>query len=79
MNLLIIKTLKDGTKIRNLVNYPTEAESLSAMYYELWYSSSDENVVSVVAELISDEGWVAKCERYAVPMPEPVQESEVSA
>lgn len=65
MNLLVIKTLKDGQIIRTLMNYPTENEAMSALYYELWYSTSDTNVTSVVAELITDNGNVTKCERWS--------------
>lgn len=79
MNLLIIKTLTDGTVARSLMNYPTENEALSAMYYELWYATSNADVVSVVAEIITDYGNVTKCERYTAPVPVPVEESEVSA
>ena len=52
MNLLVIKTLTDGTKARTLLNYETENEALSALYYELWYATSNADVVAVVAELI---------------------------
>ena len=78
MNLLVIKTLTDGTIARSLVNYPSENEALSALYYELWYATSNTAVFSVVAELISDDGRVAKCERYFAPVsnPVPVEESE---
>ena len=67
MNLLVIKTLTDGTIARSLLNYPSENEALSALYYELWYASSNADVLSVVAELISDDGRVTKCERYSRP------------
>lgn len=78
MNLLIIKTLTDGTVTRSLLNYPTENEALSALYYELWYATSNDGVVSVVAEIITDNGNVTKCERYFAPVsnPVPVEESE---
>lgn len=69
MNLLVIKTLTDGTKARSLLNYETETEALSALYYELWYATSNADVVAVVAELITDDGRVAKCERYFAPVP----------
>ena len=68
MNLLVIKTLADATMVRTLVNYATENEALAALYYELWYSTSDENVKAVVVEIISDDGRIIKCERYAVPI-----------
>ena len=79
MNLLIIKTLTDGTVTRSLLNYPTENEALSAFYYELWNATSNDDVVSAVAEIITDYGNVTECERYFAPAPVPVEESEVSA
>ena len=69
MNLLVIKTLTDGTVTRSLLNYPTETEALSALYYELWYASSNDEVFSIVAEIITDYGNVTKCERYTAPVP----------
>ena len=76
MNLLVIKTLTDGTVARSLLNYPTENEALSALYYELWYATSNDSVVSVVAEIITDYGNVTKCERYTAPIPVPVPDEE---
>lgn len=80
MNLLVIKTLTDGTVTRSILNYPTENEALSALYYELWYATSNDGVVSVVAEIITDYGNVTKCERYTAPktapVPVPDEESE---
>lgn len=76
MNLLIIKTLTDGTITRSILNYPTENEALSALYYELWYATSNDGVISVVAEIITDYGNVTKCERYTAPVPNPVPEEE---
>ena len=76
MNLLVIKTLTDGTITRSILNYPTENEALSALYYELWYATSNDNVVSVVAEIITDYGNVTKCERYTAHVPNPVHDEE---
>jgi len=67
MNLLKITTRNDGQIIRSLLNYPSENEALSAMYYELWYATSDENTRSIMVELISDDGRVVKCERFSRP------------
>ena len=76
MNLLVIKTLRDGTIIRTFVNYPTENEATSALYYELWFSTSDENVINVITELISDSGRVHKCERWSGHNEPPVPAEE---
>lgn len=77
MNLLTIKTLSDNSIVRSLLNCPTENDALAAMYYELWYSTSDESVKAVVVELVDDNGRVVKCERYERAV-EVKPESEVS-
>ena len=64
MNLLVIKTLKSGEVVRTLLNYSSDNEATSALFYELWYASADENVTKIVAEIISDNGNVTKCERW---------------
>ena len=69
MNLLTIKTLKDGSIERAFLNYTNYTDALSALYYALWVASSDQNVTVFVAELISDDGRVDKCERYYAPVP----------
>lgn len=79
MNLLVIKTLTDGTMARSLLNYPSENDALSALYYELWYATSDNNLRAIMVELISDDGRVVKCERYNKPVEIAPVESEVEA
>lgn len=74
MNLLVIKTLTDGTMARSLLNYPSENDALSALYYELWYATSDTNLRAIMVELISDDGRVVKCERFSRP-----QEVEITS
>lgn len=78
MNLLKITTMNDGQIIRSLLNYPSENEALSAMYYELWYATSDENTRSIMVEMISDDGRVTKCERFERAV-QPIEESEGEA
>lgn len=64
MNLLTITKHNDGTYARELLNYATYDEALSALYMSLSSAIANENVLSQVAELIDDDGRVAKCERY---------------
>lgn len=64
MNLLVIKTLTDGTIARSIVNYSSKEEAMAAFFYELWYATSDENTRGIVCEIITDDGRVEKCERY---------------
>ena len=74
MNLLTIKTMKDGNVVREFLHYDSFTAALTALYYALWVATSDPNTASYTAELISDDGRVEKCERYYAPVP---VESEV--
>ena len=68
MNLLVIKRLTDGSYVRSLLNYPSENEARVAFYNELAYSVAAENIVSVVAVMIDDEGHSVKYERFSKPV-----------
>lgn len=75
MNLLKIITSTDGNVTRALTNFATLEEALSALYYEMWYAASNESTQAVVCEIISDEGHIAKCERFERAV-QPVEEIE---
>ena len=64
MNTLKISVLKNGTVARQLLNYPTKNDALSAVYSELAYASANEDCVSCIMEMIDDNGRVVKYERY---------------
>ena len=64
MNLITIKGLKDGSIVRSLLNYETEDAAIAAMYYELWYSTSDANTTGLICIIMGDDGEVIKTERY---------------
>ena len=64
MNLITIKTLKDKSVVRNLLNYPSEDAATAAMYYELWYATSDENIVNLVCVIMNDAGGIIKRDEY---------------
>ena len=79
MNLLTIKTMSDGQKIRSFLNYPSYNDALCAFYNELAYATASEDIVGVMVELIDDEGHVRKCEKYNKPVvhiPEEATERE---
>lgn len=79
MNLLTIKTMSDGQKIRSFLNYPSYNDALCAFFNELAYATASEDIVGVMVEIIDDEGHVSKCDRYNKPVvhiPEEVTESE---
>jgi len=64
MNTLKIAVLKDGTVARQLLNYPTKNDALSALYSELNYATSNPKCVSCIMEMIDDNGRVVKYEHY---------------
>ena len=64
MNTLKIAVLKDGTVARQLLNYPTKNDALSAVYSELGFATANPNCVSCIMEMIDDNGRVVKYERY---------------
>ena len=76
MNLLTIKTMNDGSIIRSLLNYETENEALCAFYNELAYAVASPDIKGVMVELITDDGYVKKCERYNKPVEESEGEEE---
>lgn len=64
MNTLKIAVLKDGTVARQLLNYPTKNDALSALYSELHFATANPKCVSCIMEMIDDNGRVVKYERY---------------
>lgn len=66
MNLLLITTKDSGKITRSLLAFETENEAVSRLYSELAYATaSGSGIVKIVAEIITDEGNVKKCERWA--------------
>ena len=65
MNLITIKGLKDGSVVRDLLNYETEDAAVAAMYYALWYATSDTNTSGLVCVIMKDDGTIVKAEKYA--------------
>ena len=64
MNLITIKGLKDGSIVRSLLHYETEDAAVAAMYYELWYATSDKNTTGLICIIMNDMGEVVKREEY---------------
>lgn len=65
MNLITIKGLTNGEIVRGLLNYATELEAIAAMYYELWYATSDANTDGLICVIMKDDGEVVKREVYS--------------
>ena len=64
MNLLTIAKLNDGTFSRQLLAYATRDEALTALYMSIASGIANADVSEYTAELISDNGYVSKCERW---------------
>ena len=65
MNLITLQTLKTGVVARNLLSYGTNDAALSALYQSMRASIADTNVANVTCILMTDEGYIQKCERWA--------------
>lgn len=77
MNLITLQTLKTGVVARNLLSYGTNDAALSALYQGMRASIADENIANVTCILMTDEGHIQKCERWAREVtPEPVTAPE---
>lgn len=78
MNLITLQSLQNGTVARNLLAYGTNDAALSALYQSMRASIADTNIASVTCILMTDEGHISKCERWAreitPPTPEPEEE-----
>lgn len=65
MNVLFFQTTKQGAVNRTLTHYADYDKALIGLYGGMRASINDENVVRVVGEVITDEGVIKKCERWA--------------
>ena len=70
MNLLTIQSMRDGTRVREFVSYPTRDDALAALYYKMWTSVSDSDLVNVICELVGDDGVVSRRETYTRVVPD---------
>lgn len=77
MNVIFFKTTAQGAVERILTHYGDNEKALIALYGGMRASINDTNIVKVVGEIISDDGYVSKCERYERAV-EVKPESEVS-
>lgn len=76
MNVIFFKTTTQGAVERILTHYGDNEKALIALYGGMRASINDTNIVKVVGEIISDDGYVSKCERYerAVEVKKPESE-----
>lgn len=65
MNLLTLQHTIAGTVSRSLTSYGSVNGALSALYQSMRSSINAPEILSITALLISDDGYVAKCERWA--------------
>lgn len=75
MNVLFFQHTQDGAVNRTITHYENEEKALIALYGGMRASINDPNIVKVVGEMISDDGYVSKCERFERAV-QPVEESE---
>lgn len=64
MNVLLLRTYKNGSKERSVTPFDTIELALINLYGNMRASIGDENCVKVTCELVDDDGHVSKCERY---------------
>lgn len=64
MNLIIIQTMKDGTKARSFYNYESLDPAIGALYQTLAASVIDDNVNVVLALVMDDNGNISKRESW---------------
>lgn len=77
MNLLTLQHTTAGTVTRNLTSYGSNDGALSALYQSMRSSINATEILSITALLIDDNGYVAKCEKWAreVAEEEPTENS----
>lgn len=78
MNVLFFQHTQNGAVNRTITHYENEEKALIALYGGMRASINDENIIKVVGEIINDDGYVSKCERFERVV-QPIEESEVSA
>lgn len=76
MNVLLLRTYKNGNKERTVTPFDTPELALINLYGNMRASIGDENCAKVTCELIDDDGHVEKCERYIRPVTPENVESE---
>ena len=67
MNVLLLRTYKNGSKERTVTPFNTPELALINLYGNMRASIADENCAKVTCELVDDDGHVEKCERYIRP------------
>ena len=78
MNVLLLRTYKNGSTERTITPFNTNELALINLYGNMRASIGDENCVKVTCELVDDNGHVSKCERYERPIEVKIPESEGS-
>lgn len=79
MNVLLLRTYKNGNTERTITPFDTRELALLNFYGNMRASVGDNNCSNVTCELIDDEGHVEKCDRYIRPEEHLPEESEGNA
>lgn len=64
MNLLTLQKTKSGAMARNFTSYGTDDGALSAFHQSIRASIADENILSCISMLITDNGTTTKREAW---------------
>lgn len=64
MNVLLIRTTKDGERVRTFTPYSSLDSALTNFYDGMRKAVADSNIIKAVSLVIADEGSVIKCERW---------------
>lgn len=64
MNVLFLKTMKNGTHERTLTSFNTLDLALINLYGSMRACVGDSNVQFAVGQIVDDEGFVHKSDRY---------------
>lgn len=65
MNVITIQKLNDGSYARSMLAYDTNDLAASAMYSTMASALVNENVVSIVCNLMGDNGVICQTEQWA--------------
>lgn len=64
MNVLLLKTMANGTHERTITHFNTIELALINLYGSMRACVGDANCILAVAQMMDDEGFVYKTDRY---------------
>ena len=64
MNLITFAYLTDGTIVRSMLNYPSQAEAISALYSTMASATANQKCQKNICLLMTDDGRTTKYEKW---------------